>query len=154
MASITSNTESWNGHSFSEVETHIKSRLDNCSEKINYITTSGSAINPSNGLNVLAKLSSSSSSLYLPTLSQSQTFAGVSGSQRFAYVLRICAHTASKAFTLYGYRNSSYSQYPHVRAGSAADRTTGVTEGNGDTDTYLITYDGSLYEAYRLCYTE
>ena len=27
MAAITSNTESWNGHSFSEVETHIKNRF-------------------------------------------------------------------------------------------------------------------------------
>lgn len=29
MAAITSNTESWNGHSFSEVEAHIKNRLNN-----------------------------------------------------------------------------------------------------------------------------
>ena len=36
MAAITSNTESWNGHSFSEVETHVKDMFNNNSDFIDY----------------------------------------------------------------------------------------------------------------------
>lgn len=121
--------------------------------EINYYSYSAT-IDPSYGLNVLVKISSSGGSIYLPTLSSCQTYTGTSGSQKFALIVRIACHTGGQNFTLYGYRGTGYSQYPHVRSGSTADRTSGVGFGAGDTDTYMLTYDGSLYEAYRLCYTE
>lgn len=121
--------------------------------EINYYSYSAT-IDPSYGLNVLVKISSSGGSIYLPTLSSCQTYTGTSGSQKFALIIRVACHTGGQNFTLYGYRGTGYSQYPHVRSGSTADRTSGVGFGAGDTDTYMLTYDGSLYEAYRLCYTE
>lgn len=38
MAAITSNTESWNNHKFSEVETHIKGRLNSLETSIGDIS--------------------------------------------------------------------------------------------------------------------
>lgn len=122
--------------------------------QINYLT-SNADIYPQYGLNVLIKMPSSGGYVNLPSLSQSQSYTGTSGSQKFAYIIRLACHTSGSAFTLYGYRGTyATTQYPHIRSGSTADRTTGVNFSAGDTDTYMLTYDGSVYEAYRLCYTE
>ncbi len=122
--------------------------------KMNYLT-SNADIYPQYGVNVLVKMSTTNGYINLPSLSQSQSYTGTSGSQKFAYIIRLACHTSGSAFTMYGYRGTSAtSQYPHVRSGNTADRTTGVAFSAGDTDTYMLTYDGSVYEAYRLCYTE
>lgn len=122
--------------------------------KMNYLTFNAD-IYPQYGVNVLVKMPTSGRYINLPSLSQSQSYTGTSGSQKFAYIIRLACHTSGSAFTLYGYKGTSAtSQYPHIRSGSTADRTSGVAFSAGDTDTYMLTYDGSIYEAYRLCYTE
>lgn len=67
----------------------------------------------------------------------------------------VCAGGKPTAFTLYGYRSSTYgANCPHLRDNNYSDLTGGIKMGAGDIVRVLITYDGSNFDAYLISHRD
>ena len=121
---------------------------------LNDFTPSSSAntISPQKGNYVIVK--GSYTTVYLPTLSECRQSLDLStkSSTKFAMMMTVvCAGSKPTAFTLYGYRSSTYgANCPHLRDNNYNDLTGGITMGAGDIVRVLITYDGSNFDAYLI----
>lgn len=125
---------------------------------LNDFTPSSSAntISPQKGNYVIVK--GSYTTVYLPTLSECRESLGLSttSSTKFAMMMTVvCAGGKPTAFTLYGYRSSTYgANCPHLRDNNYSDLTGGIKMGAGDIVRVLITYDGSNFDAYLISHRD
>ena len=119
-------------------------------------SSSVNTISPQKGNYVIVK--GSYTTVYLPTLSECRQSLDLStkSSTKFAMMMTVvCAGGKPTAFTLYGYRSSSYgANCPHLRDNNYNDLTGGIKMGAGDIVRVLITYDGSNFDAYLISHRD
>lgn len=119
-------------------------------------SSSVNTISPQKGNYVIVK--GSYTTVYLPTLSECRESLGLSttSSTKFAMMMTVvCAGGKPTAFTLYGYRSSTYgANCPHLRDNNYSDLTGGIKMGAGDIVRVLITYDGSNFDAYLISHRD